>query len=286
MRIKTVVWNMNHKSWGGNWDVLVEHPDLAGADIALLCEATDVPERPEANGLRAIGNGSTRGLDCRCTGALDRCTKRRYATAVVSPRPITPMPEDTRTRWGVSLQFRPSRPGTWTAARVDLGEIRVTAIAIYGLNDENYDSSVHRSLSELSPVFDHPNYGKYLVLGGDLNILAGKRSRRRPYRGQLVLERIKAYGLIDCLEKALPPDRYEDPAGRAEMDNCQCGLGEACTHTRTYYDKSRPQIPYQDDYLFASPELAGAGRLVSCTALPVGPGSPSDHAPIVATFEV
>jgi hypothetical protein len=31
---------MNHKSNGGNWDALREHPDLARADIALLCEAT------------------------------------------------------------------------------------------------------------------------------------------------------------------------------------------------------------------------------------------------------
>lgn len=143
---------------------------------------------------------------------------------------------------------------------------------------------LHGTLSELSPVFDHEEYGKYLILGGDLNILAGKPSRSRPYRGHLALERIKAYGLIDCLEKNLSPDRYEDSARRADMNNCQCGLREACTHTRTYYDKARPHIPYQDDYLFASPALADGHRLVSCTVSPVGPGSPSDHAPIVAVL--
>jgi hypothetical protein len=286
VKIKTVAWNMNHKSKGGNWDVLREHPDLAGANIALLCEATGVPERPEACGLYAVGNGSTKGLDCRCSGAPGRCTKRRYSTAVVSPHPLGPMAEDTRVRWGESLPFHPSRPGTWTAARVDMGEITVTAIALYGLNDEDYDSSVHRSLSELSPVFDHEEYGKYLVLGGDLNILAGKPPRTRPYRGHLVLKRIMAFGLVDCLEEALPPDRYKDPVRRVDMDNCQCELGEACTHTRTYYDKARPHIPYQDDYLFASPALARDHGLVSCAVLPMGPDSPSDHAPIVAVFEV
>jgi hypothetical protein len=286
MKIKTIAWNMNHRSKGGNWDTLREQPDIVRADIALLCEATAVPERPQADGLNVIGNGSTKGLDCRCTDDPDMCMKRPYSTAVVSSRPLNPMPKDTRVRWGESLPFRPSRPGTWAAARVDIDEVTVTAIALYGLNDEDYDSSVHRSLSELSPVFDHEEYGKYLVLGGDLNILAGKRSRSRPYRGHLALARIKAYGLIDCLETAVPSDRYRDPARRTDMDNCQCGLREACTHTRTFYDKARPHIPYQDDYLFASPALAWGDRLVSCTALPVGPSSPSDHAPIVAVFEV
>jgi hypothetical protein len=283
MKIKTVAWNMNQKSKGGNWDVLREHPDLVGADIALLCEATGVPEQPEAYGLEAIGNGSTKGLDCQCTGAWNECTKRRYSTAVVSPHRLDPIPEDTNVRGGESLPFRPSRPGTWTAARVHIGEIKVTAIALYGLFDGDYVLSVLLSLSELALVFDHEEYGKYLVLGGDLNILAGKPSRSR---GHLALERIKAYGLIDCLERALPPDRYQDPGRRVDMDNCQCGLGEGCLHTRTHYNKAWPHIPYQDDYVFASPALADAHRLVSCAALPVGPGSPSDHAPIVVMFEV
>ena len=65
-----------------------------------------------------------------------------------------------------------------------------------------------------------------------------------------------------------------------------CRLREGCTHTRTYYDDKRPHIPYQDDYLFASAALAGDDGLVSCFAPWVGPGSPSDHAPIVAVFEV
>lgn len=164
-----------------------------------------------------------------------------------------------------------------------MGEMAVTAIAVYGLNDEAYESSIHRSLSELSPVFDHEEYGKYLVLGGDFNILAGKPT---PYRGQLALERIKAYGLIDCLNEGLLPDRYQDAVRRADMDNCQCHLGESCTHTRTFYDKARPLVSYQDDYLFASPALASTPRLASCIALPVGANSPSDHAPIVAVFGV
>lgn len=97
MHIKTVVWNMSQKS---NWNVLAEHPDLAEADIALLCEASGVREQPEAIGLNAAGNGSTKGLDCMCTGASDECTKRRYSTAVV---PLTRSVRCRRTH-GLALE--------------------------------------------------------------------------------------------------------------------------------------------------------------------------------------
>ena len=163
----------------------------------------------------------------------------------------------------------------------------MTTIALYGLNDEPYVDSVRRSLSELAPILGNEQYSRYLVLGGDFNILAGKAPSRKPHPGNELLEEFKAYGLIDCLASALPPDRYyHEPIRRTDMDNCRCGLREACTHTRTYYDYRRPHIPYQDDYLFASPALAADGHLVSCIAQPVGPGSPSDYAPLIAVFDV
>jgi hypothetical protein len=283
MKIKVLAWNMNQQRIG-NWQLLHDDPAFAGTDINLLCEATGVPNQPEAMGWEAAGNGSTKGLDCECLDP-ERCSKRTYSTAVVSRHPVRPMPSDTRTRSGRPLPFLPSRPGTWTAARVEVADITVTAIALYGLNDEDYDASIHRSLSELSPVFDHQEYGKYLVLGGDFNILAGKPHRARPYRGLQVLERIGAYGLIDCLKEGLRADRYEDADRRADMDSCRCQQKQNCTHTRTFYDRRWPHVPYQDDYLFASPALAGGHRLERCDALPVGPESPSDHAPIIAGFQ-
>jgi exonuclease III len=201
------------------------------------------------------------------------------------------MPKDTRVDryFGQPLPFEPSRPGTWIARRVDLGDLKITAIALYGLLDEKSDASLHRSLSELSPVFDHEEYGKHLILGGDFNILPKRhRADHRLNRGQVLMERIRAYGLFDCLEKKLPPDRYEDPARRTEMENCQCGLREHCTHTRTFRDKGGPHIPYQDDYLFASKALVR--RLEWCWAFPSmpdwPPDWPSDHAAIVAEFNV
>jgi hypothetical protein len=257
MRIKVVAWNMNQRSAGGNWSVLRRDSDLADADIFLLCEAIGVPSVPEAHGLKAIGNGSTKGLGCPCA-EIDACRRRRYSTAVAFAH--TSFSGDRRVRQGEPIQHaRPSRPGTWTAARVDIGEISITAVALYGLNDEPYVESVRRSLGEVGPILEDEEYSKYLVLGGDFNILAGKPQSERPHPGHEAFEEIEAYGLIDCLASDLPPDRYGDPFRRADMDHCRCGLHEACRHTRTYYDYRRPHIPYQDDYLFASPALAAGG---------------------------
>ncbi|MEX1265073.1 MAG: hypothetical protein WEE66_14265 [Actinomycetota bacterium] len=61
-------------------------------------------------------------------------------------------------------------------------------------------------------------------------------------------------------------------------------LGDDCTHTWTKLDPQRPTVPYQDDYLFASSALAD--RLESCRALPFTADSPSDHTPIVASFQL
>lgn len=271
--MNTVVWNMAHKP--GNWDVLKEWEELKGADIALVCEATPVSSREDV-----VGQGSTTGLEALL--GSDKTVDRPWSTAVVSAHPVDPITDARVDRYyREPLLFAASRPGTWTAALVDIeGVGKVTAISLYGLMDEKSDASVHRSLSELSPIFDHEPYAKRLLLGGDLNILAGRPRGAHLDRHQVVLERIRAYGLIDCLEKDLlarkPP--------RGGLENCPCRQGEDCLHTWTKRDPQRPTIPYQDDYLFASRALAE--RLVSCEALPFSDDSPSDHAPIVAAFDI
>jgi hypothetical protein len=270
--MKTVVWNMQNKL--DNWNVLKAWLELNDADIALLCEAPPAP-----SDVVALGRGSTIGLESALPP--DKPVDRPWSTAVAAAHPLDPITDARQDRYyGERLPFEPSRPGTWTAASVNVDGFKVTAISLYGLLDERSDASVHRSLSELSPIFDHKEYGKHLLLGGDLNILAGRPLGPHLDVHQVVLARIKAYGLVDCLEKALlartPP--------RGGLPNCPCGLGDACTHTWTKLDPKRPTIPYQDDYLFASRALAD--RLTSCDALPFTENSPSDHAPIVATFEI
>jgi hypothetical protein len=277
MRMKVVAWNMHQRSLYGNWPVLRDDPKLGGAHVALLCEATGVPELPSRFGFHAEGNGSTKGSDCECSDLPYGCHKRRYSTAIATTderaNGLREIPDGPR----------PSRAGTWTARTVAVGNATVTAIALYGLHDGSYVASVRRSLKELSPIIEDDEYGRYLLLGGDLNILAGKPG---PHAGLAVLNEFREFGLVDCLEAKLPVGRYNDPAHRADMDNCPCGLRDGCRHTRTFYSRARPEIPYQDDYLFASPRLADNGHLVGCFAPEVDATSPSDHAPVVAEFEI
>jgi hypothetical protein len=282
MKISVVTWNMH--SDVENWKVLAENPELRDADVFLLCEAAPwkgiLPER-----LRAVGHGSTRGIGCRCEG--EGCEYRTYSTAiaVASRHKLLEMPEDTRVEKYSKepVPFEPSRAGSWTAARVDLdglGEVLLTAIALYGLSDEAYEASLHRSLSELSPVFDPEDLSKYLVLGGDFNVLPEPRGERMT-RGQVVMERTRAYGLEDCFQ-------LTSPGPGEEAEHCTCKQPDTCTHRRTFIRKGKfEHVPYQDDYLFASSGLTGNGRLKDCKVLSVHDFYPgSDHAPVVAQFEV
>lgn len=271
MTMKVVVWNMHQDP--ANWEVLGQREDLMDTDLMLLCEA------PASEDVPWIGHGSTKGLDCECDGP--GCMKKKWSTVVAARKPPREIKDARISRYYRKiLPFAPSRPGTWTAAVVDVDGVPVTAIALYGLMDERTDASVHRSLSELSPIFDHKVYGKRLLLGGDLNILANPRPNDAVRdRHLLVLERIKAYGLVDCLERTL---RNRKPP-RPGLKNCPCRAPN-CMHTQTFRDRRKrySEIPYQDDYLFASRALAD--KLDRCVALEFT--AASDHAPIVATFDL
>jgi endonuclease/exonuclease/phosphatase family metal-dependent hydrolase len=171
-----------------------------------------------------------------------------------------------------------ARPGSWVAAVVPLPEVgNVTAVAIYGLMDERSDASVHRSLSDLTPLFEDSRYNELIVLGGDLNSWTGwPAGTRQLARDESVFQRIAAFGFVDCL--AIAPGR--DALGR--LQDCPCSYGDDCRHTRTRRDPRMPDRPYQMDYLFASRPLEH--RLTVCEVIDLGPGAPSDHLPIRATF--
>jgi len=256
-----VVWNMGHRvrSWSG----------LANleADVALLSEA----RLPKSFGSSIQGGESTEGLDRY---------PRRWATAIVSKHGLQRIEDARSWRNGrpLKIPFAPSRPGSWEAAQLlQDGKPDVTVISLYGLLDEKSDASMHRSLSELTPIFEDPRYNRRVLLGGDFNIWTGRSVSSYPYldRHQVVLERIRAFGLIDCLAAKRVP---------GALRGCPCRLGNACPHTRTKVDSRFPGVAYQDDYLFASIDLARG--LKSCAALdPLDWGQYSDHVPIVAVLD-
>ncbi len=267
-----VVWNLNEgrAASPSAWKVLSRF----NADVALLSEARFSP------GPNMIGHGKTIGRDCR-HATEEECNSRPFSTAIVSRKhQLSEITAATAKRRGrpLDIPFRPSRPGTWVAATVVIGGVNVSVVSLYGLTDEKTDASVHRSLSDLEPIFEDPNYNHMLLLGGDLNIFAIPRPRDPAReRHRLVLKRIEGYGLKDLFERDPVPRRDQiDPGGR-----CPCG-SEDCTHVWTFRspNKRYTHIRYQDDHVFASRPLAD--RLKSCRS--AGFNGASDHAPILATF--
>ena len=257
--MRVVVWNVANKTRA--FDAL----ETLEPDIALLNEASPPPT---ATG---IWRPATEGRD----GA-----HRPWSVAILSTHPMTEI-TDAVPSWRQAKRRVPfvcSRPGSWIAASVEIaGADRVTAVALYGLMDELSDASVHRSMSEISPVLDDPRYQRTALVGGDLNTWTGW-SANEPFlaRDLNLLQRFEALGLVDCLAQMRPKGRLE---------GCTCTFGDDCTHTRTRRDPRWPDIPYQNDYLWASPALAR--RLVACQALANDDWfSISDHAPIVAEFDL
>ena len=258
-RLRVIVWNIANKKRA--WDAL----DRLEPDICLLNEAIVPSERQGVWSLEG-----TVGRDGRT---------RRWTAAVVSTLPSFRI-SDARPQWRHSkrnVPFHCSRPGSWAAASVTTGVGAVTSISLYGLMDELSDASVHRSLSEISPVIDDPRYKKFVLLGGDLNTgTQWPKGEAFNERDRNVLGRIEARGLIDCLRKTRV-------AGR--LAGCHCIDGDGCEHVRTRRDPKRPTVPYQTDYLFASRSLAD--RLMACEALATEEWfAISDHAPILADFRV
>lgn len=130
----------------------------------------------------------------------------------------------------------------------------------------------------------NPEHKDLVLLGGDLNLSTGLADRDARERSRIVLERIRAYGLKDCLakwreEKDLPP-----------MEGCRCE-DTPCRHTLTRLTPNEPgadvpwreRYPIQVDYLFASEALAN--RLDEVVEIPAEEWEPySDHRPVIAKF--
>lgn len=281
--MRAIAWNMNWKRADANWSLLRPRADL-DCDIALLSEATPPPGDL---GMEVIGDEVTIGRDDVSQGGKKT---RLWSTYVASKRHPVP-PSDVWTlppgHEGKDRRapLKCSRPGAWAAAVVPLANGgSVTAISLYGLLDDCSDASVHRSISDLTALLEDERYNGLLLMGGDLNTLASQPLTSRALaRDQGVLDRItKGFGLIDLLHEDL---RMNHP-DRGRLENCKCELGDDCRHTWTFRHNSDLTIPHQDDYLFASGELAE--RLVSCEAFGAfieGEKSPSDHQPLVATFK-
>lgn len=257
-----------------NMNYLLELAEEHSVKVALLNEANVYHLR--AANTDAIREGrpepfvfseeGTKGRDFWTDedGIRKAYDRSRCSAAVMSPLGPSLLGEDDVRATSASLThprrpdipFANSRPGSWIAATVTIGTEKMTCISLYGLIEELTDASMHRSLSDISPIFSDPRHNGLVLLGGDFNTSTATETSNRE-RDRIVLDRIKAYGLVDCLAKWRDDNRIPPLAG------CRCD-DEPCRHTLTRLIPNREgehipwqdRVPYQVDYLFASEALA------------------------------
>jgi exonuclease III len=143
---------------------------------------------------------------------------------------------------------------------------------MYGMFDAGYaDTTMHRILSDLTPLLDGPLWRR-IVMGGDLNVSTQTHGGQRK-RDDTVFKRLESLGLVDLLAENKPE--------RVALTDCWCDEKGRCQHVQTHRH-SKSELPWHNDYLFASKDLAD--RLESCAPVPVWDWTLSDHRPVVAAF--
>jgi hypothetical protein len=161
--MRILAWNMNHWQTKARSDeawryVLDEVPPA----IALLTEARP-PGRLIDDGRVFFAEAEGRGDWGTAVYAADGLAIRHLAVAA-------------------------SHPGAFVAAEIDGPQLGapITAISLYGiferlLGTEYSSTTLHRSLSDLTGLLDDPKRRGRIILGGDLNALAGEMGKDAPH---------------------------------------------------------------------------------------------------------
>ena len=296
-----LVWNMARgaKKRGkaaDTWAYLAKLTEEHNVHVALLNEA-------DVSSLRAVNAAAAREGDPAPAVFSDRGTLGRdfwnkdgvrtpydrstWSAAVMASSGAEALGErDVRAEspsWphrSPDMAFTNSRPGSWIAASLTVGSERMTCVSLYGLIEELSDASMHRSLSEISPLLSDPEHRELVLLGGDFNTSTATEAEHRE-RDRIVLDRIKAYGLRDCLAE------WREKNDLPPLEGCRCA-DDPCRHTLTRLrpnerGEDRPwqeRVSKQVDYLFASEALVD--RLHDVVEIaPEEWETYSDHRPII-----
>jgi endonuclease/exonuclease/phosphatase family metal-dependent hydrolase len=267
-------WNMRQNP--DAWVRLRQIGEERGVQVALLQEA--VPPPTEGWQTHPVWDEVEAW---RVTAHSDVRRAFASAIAVVDPgvgmSPVTPQPLNQV----AYTDFPISHPGQFAVADLTLptGE-SITAISLYGIWDRDdrdlyAEATLHRAISDLTSVLQN-RVNTPIVLAGDLNVYRdwhhATRGSEWASRYDTIFNRLAAYDLP-----------LLGPLGEAPLPGCPCSRAQ-CDHVRTYAHNMNPNnVPYQLDYVFASPAL----RLVECVVLEDDHAwKYSDHLPVLATFEV
>ena len=156
----------------------------------------------------------------------------------------------------------------WRGGRLVLASVYAlwdySWVAKHGGKPLYSETSLHRTLSDLTPVVDVARTRASVMIAGDFNASTQfLEPARSAYR--VVHERLRSLGLINVSVR---------PEG-SPLVGCPC-VDEPCRHIRTL----EGTIPYQDDYIYASPDVADAVSLVDVERTD-GTEAVSDHYPVV-----
>jgi len=244
--MRVLSWNLNGNARRKRIAEALEYIKSLEPDVALLQEVAPLPD-----GVNAIWHPVWGGAWGTAIVARAGLELRELPSIPVTS--IEAIPEGHLER---------SHPGAWVAADVEMPGVGVVTVAsVYGLmrrlrNGVDYaTSTVHRTLSDLTPVLDVRRSKGKIVLAGDLNI---SPQIDPPDRDAHVatIARLKAFGLIDC-------------------------LGEkhgVFVQTYRHHNKVGGR-PWQLDWMFAAPAM----KLVSCVVVDTEEvRSLSDHSPVLA----
>ena len=235
-----LTWNMDHwkrtkKQRSTAWKYLTENIHFG---VALLQECVPPHEMNNHNNViyREIGGN------------------RKWGSAVVT--------FDFPVR---ELEFKNTYPGAVVAAEVFLPDDTViTAISLYGVIDSDgyVTVSLHKMLSDLTPLLHGERSKRWFIIGGDLNVSLqwDEQYKNRDPAHKIVFDRLEDFGLVNCT--------YQYYQGHIKTNR----------HPRS-------KIPWQNDYIFASKKISD--KLFSCHVIENEMiRELSDHNPVVTIFNL
>jgi len=229
-------WKRNQAQRDAAWNYLL---NILKPDIALLQECVPKAEFESHYNLiyREIGG------------------HRKWGSAIIA-RNLLPIQE---------VVFNNAYEGAVIAADVTLSDgSQLTVISLYGIiDDDGYaTTTLHRMLSDLTPLLNGRKGRNSFLVGGDYNA-STQCDDHYGYRypsHRLFFERLEDFGLVNC-------------TARFHSEHVQTNR-----HRKS-------EVPWQNDYLHVSKKMAE--RLVSCDVIDNADVQElSDHNPVVATLDI
>ena len=263
-KVSIGTWNMDHwkRTAQQRRDAWAYLRSKAGADLMLLQES-GVP----------TGMPRTRYVHRELAGS------RPWGSAVVACSDAATLElaeiDAVRSKFGSTrFSMLGTTPGAVIVARANIPVIGpITCISVYGVINVYAQTTMFRIVADLIPLFDSSD-GERVVLGGDFNVtdaIRGDAVELPRYRS--ILNAVESLGLVNLAKVA--------PERPVPIPDCPCQKKD-CYHLHTYTWGGNQGT--QLDWLYATPDLAK-----HCTGIRLDHevlGNLSDHAPIVADFNV